>query len=178
MKSKRIRLGAHLLALAVALVSADRLTADTLHVPSQYGTIQAAIDAAVSGDIVEIADGTYTGVGNRDLDLLGKAITVRSASGDPDSCIIDCEYEGRGFSIVNGPDPGSSLEGLTISRGFAAEGGGIYCANASPTITCCTIRDCAAIQGGGLYCVGSGAALISKCTFGNNRAFEGGGVGA
>ena len=55
-------------------------------------TIQDAIDLtdSVEGDIVELADGTYTGVGNRDIDLRGKAITVRSASGDPEACVIDC----------------------------------------------------------------------------------------
>ena len=37
-----------------------------------------------------IADGTYTGEGNRDIEFKGKAITVRSASG-PESCIIDSE---------------------------------------------------------------------------------------
>ena len=38
---------------------------DFLHVPSGYPTIQAAIDAAVRGDEIVIADGTYRGAGNR-----------------------------------------------------------------------------------------------------------------
>ncbi|MHC4364847.1 MAG: hypothetical protein ACYSTJ_05210, partial [Planctomycetota bacterium] len=40
-------------------------------------TIHAGIDAAGTADTVLIADGTYTGSGNRDLDYQGKAITVR-----------------------------------------------------------------------------------------------------
>ena len=44
-------------------------------------TIRAAIDSASTGDIVELADGTFTGSGNRQIEFLGKAITVKSASG-------------------------------------------------------------------------------------------------
>ena len=55
-----------------------------------FDTIQEGIDAAVNGDTAIVLDGVYTGTGNRDLDFLGKAITLRSANG-PAHCIIDCE---------------------------------------------------------------------------------------
>jgi len=61
-----------------------------------YPTIQAAIDAASDYDVVVVADGNYTGEGNKNLDFGGKAITLRSQNG-PEKCIIDCEGNGRGF---------------------------------------------------------------------------------
>ncbi|MGI9430599.1 MAG: hypothetical protein ACR2PQ_00195, partial [Myxococcota bacterium] len=35
--------------------------ADTLTVPADYGTVQAALDAAIAGDRIEIAPGVYPG---------------------------------------------------------------------------------------------------------------------
>ena len=49
--------------LAVILLAlASVATAATLNVPSQYATIQAAVDAAQTNDVVLIAPGTFTDV--------------------------------------------------------------------------------------------------------------------
>ena len=53
-------------------------------------TILAAIEAAASsGDVIELADGVFSGPGNRDLTSSGKSILIRSMSGEPLACIID-----------------------------------------------------------------------------------------
>ena len=108
-----------------------------------YPTIQAAIEAANDYDIIELQPGTYTGTGNRDIDFLGKAITVRSLNG-PETCIINCEgteTEGhRGFNFDNSEDANSVLAGLTITNGYARyDGGAIQCWQSSPTIKNCNI---------------------------------------
>ena len=150
----------------------------TLTVPGDYPTIQAAIDASVDGDVVEIADGTYTGVGNKNLDFDGKAITVRSASGDPATCIIDCEQDGRGFYFHSGEGADSIVEGLTITEGRADDGGGVCCDdNSSPTFKNCMIANCTVTRiggkGGGFCCIESDPTLIG-CTISENDAIPGG----
>ena len=147
-----------------------------IHVPTNYSTIQAAIDAAVPGDTILVADGTYTGVGNKDMDFHGKAITVQSENG-PDNCIIDCGYDGRGFLFHSGEGQGSVVSGFTITNGLADNGAGIVCwANSSPTITNCTIFNNLAWHGGGILCTEESSPTITNCTISSNMAALGGGI--
>ncbi len=157
-----------------------------------YPTIQAAIVAAVGGDIIELTDGTFVGNGNRDLDLLGKAITIRSQSGIPAGCIIDCQGtvtdRHRGFLIQNGETLSTVIENLTVKQGYVwdetmwqGEGGGILIrGGSSPTIQGCRIRECTSLQGGGIY-VDGGAPRIADCGIEQNVCGEfflgGGGEG-
>ena len=66
-------------------------------------TIQAVIDVAAAGAIVTVADGTYTGPGNKDLNFHGQSMTLRSANG-ADNCIIDCESDGEASVAANQRD--------------------------------------------------------------------------
>jgi parallel beta-helix repeat protein len=138
-------------------------------------TIQAGLNAASSGDAVHVADGTYTGGLNKNLDFGGKALTLRSEGGAR-ACIIDCESDGRGFHFHSGESAGSVLQGFTVTGGNADDGGGILCVGSSPTILDCTIEaNAAAEEGGGVCCIGS-SPVISNCTISANTACYGGGI--
>ena len=139
-----------------------------MEVPAVYPDIQSGIDAAENGDTVLVADGLYSGEGNRCLELRGKAITVRSASGYQ-NCTISADYYEYGFHIYEGEGPETVIEGFTIQY---ANLGGIRIDNASPVITACRLDH--------NYCGGmvifDGDPLIERCIFSYNVNANGGGM--
>jgi predicted outer membrane repeat protein len=152
--------------------------ADELHVPGEYPTIQAAIDAAIDGDTVIVADGVYTGDGNRDI-FLGKDITVRSESG-PENTIIDCngsrEDPHRAFKFHTTADVRPTLDGFTITNGYDGHyGGAIYAHHTDFTINNCMFTHNSGSgmgRGGAIYC-DYGSPKITNCTFTANSARDG-----
>lgn len=141
-------------------------------------TVQAGIDSAAAGDTVLLANGTYTGEGNRDMDFLGKPITVRSAGGDPDSCRIDAESH-QGFVFQTEEDSTSVLRGVTIGWGLAHSypnnGGGALrmTAGSSPLIMDCVFDHCGGERGGAVYCEFASPRLVG-CRFTSDWADCGG----
>ncbi len=153
-------------------------------VQADFNNIQAGIDAAIDGDIVLVAPGTYTGEGNRDIDFNGKAITVRSIDpNDPNivaSTIIDCEQQGRGFNFHSGEGIDSVICGLTVTGGKTKDGSGIFIRASSPTIKYCNITgnswDGEHGFGGGFH-IKEGYPVISHCTISDNSTdWNGGGI--
>ncbi len=102
-------------------------------------TFQAAIDATSAGDEVVVADGVYSGIGNRNISYHGKPITVRSANG-PKQCVIDCGGSDRAFTLADGETLDSVIQGFTIRNGSAIHGGGVLIRNSSATIVDCILR--------------------------------------
>ena len=101
-------------------VEFDWYVPETLQVPGEFETIQDAINASQNRDIVLVADGTYTGNGNHNIEVGDKVITVRSENG-PENCIIDCEGSGEdgrcGFIFRGRENNDCTVDGFTISIG-------------------------------------------------------------
>lgn len=156
--------------------------ATTLTVPTDHGTIQAALSAAASGDTVVVLPGTYAGPENRDLSFAGKNLVVLGSG--PDVTIIDCagspSEPHRGFDFRDGEGPSAVLDGLTIRNGYSVNwSGGINCRGSSPTVRNCVIEDCtAATFGGGMGIWFGSAPRLVACSFlRNSAATVGGGLG-
>lgn len=141
-----------------------------------FPTIQAAVDAAENGDTIELEDGTFTGAGNRAIDFSGKAITVRSVSGDPQFCVIDCQALGRGFVFDSGETAAAVLSGVTIRNGHDDEAGAILCDNADPTFINCVFRDNSAEDFAGAMFLWSADPTITDCVFSGNVSLHYGGA--
>jgi hypothetical protein len=166
-----------------------------------YTTIQAGINAASDSDVVTVADGTYTGAGNKNIDFGGRAITVRSENG-PENCIVDGEGVGMGFYFHSYEGAFSILEGFTIKnfnesgitlypssatiknciiteniRSIGTAAGGIFCRHCAPTVINCTItHNVAPGNGGGILLGAHCYATIVNSIFAFNGAGLGGGI--
>ena len=120
---------------------------------ADFNNIQAAIDAAVEGDTVIVAEGRYV----ENITFNGRNITLTSTDPcNPDvvaATIIDGNQNGSVVTFNSGEDANCVLNGFTITNGNAEHGGGIYCENSRPTITNCSItRNTARHFGGGIIC--------------------------
>ena len=170
-------------------VVADLTTASVLLVPSEYPTIQAAVNAAVPGDTVIVADGVYTGFGNRDITFRGKAITLKSAHG-PANTILNLQGTQddphRGFDF-DGETANAVLDGFTITNGSTPNGAildefngaGILIRNGSPTIKNCIIKNnWAGCWGAAICCslFGDSSPTIINCTITGNFSDDDGGA--
>jgi len=143
-------------------------------------TIRSAIDAAAPNDTIIVADGTYTGPGNRDINFGGKIITLRSENG-PANCVIDCQgqinQEHRAFYFNSGEGFDSVVDGFSIVNGYSSNfGGAIYCWGSSPTIKNCWFSHNTAEAGGALACRRNSRTRIIDCLIADNTAVSGGGI--
>lgn len=155
------------------------LLAEILNVPNTYQTIQAGINAALTGDTVLVEPGTYP----ENINYNGKNIIVASLYlTNPDTAIISQTIIDGGFlgSVVkfeNDEDSTAVLQGFTLTNGFTmGGGGGIMCnSTSSPTLKNLRIISNIGGVGGGLFCFGATSPHLVEVIFENNSALNSGG---
>jgi|GEM_PF-2290113 len=164
--------------LAFSLLLATPTIAATRNVPNDFPTIQACIDAAVSGvDECVVAPGTY----HETINFLGKAITLRSSDGADVTTIDATGIGGSVVTCITGEGPTTILEGFSITGGTGTHvglyflGGGMYNRYANPTVSGCTFNQNTASAGGGM-CNDFSNPTVTNCTFSSNTAYVGGGM--
>jgi len=176
------------IAFGLILLFGQALLGNIINIPSDYSTIQEGINVANDGDTVLVADGTYTGENNKNLSWDGneKHIVVKSGNG-AESCIIDCENNGRGFDFANtNQNANDIVSGFTIRNGYAEQGGAIICIGSAPLIANCLFVNNTASAwenaiGGAVY-FQSSYININYCRFISNESYtywggDGGAIG-
>jgi predicted outer membrane repeat protein len=151
---------------------------DELHVPSQFQTIQSAIDAAADDDEIIVAGGHYAEA----IDFQGKQIAVRSING-AGSVVLDASaMQAPAVTMIDVPS-GAVLKGFTIRGGtgvplkFNSIGGGAYVLNSSPLFEDCVFRDMKIVGAGAGAFIDGGSPQFFSCTFLENSATaDGGGI--
>lgn len=152
-------------------------------------TISDALRIAAAGSVIQLEDGIYRGPGNRDLEFNHTPLTLRSISGDPEACIIDCEgrpgESHRGVRIGWMEDTQSLVAGIKFINGFVGpeldpdvEGGAIKVdTGGSLRIVDCIFENCIASNSGGAIDAGGVSVVIENCIFSANRSTGYGGGG-
>ncbi len=180
-------------------------TRDGMSWGSAYADLQRALSAAVWGDTVRVATGTYKPTTGSDRNISFQLKTnvqiyggyaghmavnpdVRDVAVYPSILSGDIGTVGyandNSYHVVaaSGVEASAIVDGFTISGGNAngsvpptSYGGGMYISSSSPTIVKCTFTGNSAGSGGGVYVDGH-APTLTNCTFTGNTATSGGGM--
>ncbi len=168
--------------IRVILIIPDPVTRD---VPSQYPSIQAAIDASSNGDTVVVAPGTYY----ENINFNGKNITLSSSDpNDPNigaTTIIDVNDINSVIRVMN---VSAAINGFTITNGLAENGGAIFIQDSNLNVSNCILTNNKTLDGqdvntgiagdapghgGAIYCIGS-SLVLTDCNISDNAAGAGG----
>jgi hypothetical protein len=156
--------------------------AETITVPKDAPTIQAAIDLAQGDDIVLVEPGRY----NESINFNGKAITLKSKKGAAVTTIDGWDVRDSVVKCISGEGPSTVLDGFTITGGTGNEdlygkketiGGGLLCLHSSPTImNCIFVSNRTNYQGGAIYNGDRSNTVIRNCKILSNESVRGGGL--
>ena len=144
----------------------------TIEVPGDYQSIQTAINAAVDGDLILVAPGTY----NESVNFLGKNITVRSdGDGDPATYDVlpEATIQESHIDFNSGETEEATLDGFTVGGAINTGYGGSY---ASPTIKNCIFKSGSCLDGCGAHVWRSSATFINCVFYSGDAGSDGGGL--
>lgn len=170
-----VRVGLAWCSCCVAVLAAGAPCADGASIlvhpdgSGDFPTIQAAVDASVSGDEIMLTDGVFAGPGNSDVVVFAKTVHIRSRSGSAPSCIVDCGGWGQGLRYLAAS--GAVLDGITITGGVIVEGmgGALDVTSSSLTVRSCVFRENEAWEAGAVFCQWS-TVTIEDCVLAHNTA--------
>lgn len=142
-------------------------------VPSEYPTIQDAIDDSIDGDVISVADGTY----QESLDFKGKNVTVESVNGPAAAAVVGDGSNGPVVTFDSGEDSGAVLDGFRVDNQASPDSAtrAVYIDNSSPTISDCVLAgngtNTESAYGGAVHITGAaGGATIVGTTIGGTPA--------
>ncbi len=144
-----------------------------------FATITESLAAALSGDAILVAGGTYTEASGETFPLMMKqGVVLSRASVDLLPAIDASGSGGRVFQWMN-LSGGTRIDGLLVTGGNAAgfllegHGGGLYLESSTITIANCTIvGNTASENGGGICRYDHSSPTISNCKISGNLAID------
>ncbi len=150
-----------------------------INVPSDYSTIQQALNSSIVGDTILVQPGIY----NENIDfyehniILGSLFILTGDSSYMYTTIIDGDYSGSVLLFNGSQDSTTIITGFTIRNGQNDNGGAISCLESNPTIRDnYIINNSASEKGGGIYCENSYPKIENNIFSGNISANNGGGI--
>lgn len=173
----RTKLG---LLLALLALTAGAAQGGVIHVPGDYATINAGVQACPPGDTVLVAAGTYhdcthetEGAGSIKACVIMKSgVTLRGAG--KDATIIDAESLGRGIFVELVSN--ARIENLQVRGAYAAVyGAGILIRQVDATVAVNDVKITANTDGG-VICINNAAPILRRVDFIGNTGKQGGGL--
>jgi fibronectin-binding autotransporter adhesin len=158
--------------------------------PTDYGQVQAAVDASTQpADVVKVAGycpGVQSRMGISQTVYISKSLTARGGytttnwtTSNPvaNPTVLDAKQGGRVVFLTGGSSANIALENLIVRGGSINDvGGGIYDDNVTLTLSNTSVRDNVSnVWGGGVY-VQAGKATVKEGQILSNTARVGGGM--